>query len=143
MSFKFYARIKDSVLQQGYGLDNLSFELTKEKYPNDIFLEINYFCDPDLYYFKNGSILKKPIKPSDSCFWSDEYLSWVENSYVKEFEVKQQRNILLMQSDWTQIPNGPLTLAQQANWSIYRQFLRDITAQSGYPFDVIWPTPPT
>ena len=55
----------------------------------------------------------------------------------------QKKNQLLSVSDWTQIPGNPLTAEQQAAWATYRQELRDITAQSGYPFNVIWPTPPT
>lgn len=55
----------------------------------------------------------------------------------------QTRNQLLSISDWTQIPNNPLTTDQQTAWATYRQELRDITTQSGYPFNVIWPTPPS
>lgn len=140
---KFYARISNNVLQQGYGLDEASFEATKQKYPNDTFLEVDSLCAPDTYYFQNGSIIKKPNKPSTSCFWNDTTFSWVENSQLKELEVKGTRNTLLSGSDWTQIPNNPLTAEQQAAWSNYRQELRDISSQSGYPFNVIWPTPPT
>jgi hypothetical protein len=53
-----------------------------------------------------------------------------------------QRNQFLYESDWTQIPNNPLTPEKQQEWADYRQQLRDITQQSGYPFNVIWPTPP-
>jgi hypothetical protein len=53
-----------------------------------------------------------------------------------------KRQKLLYASDWTQIPNGPLTTAQQAAWATYRQELRDIPQQSGYPYNVIFPTPP-
>lgn len=53
-----------------------------------------------------------------------------------------ERNQLLANSDWTQLPNGPLTQQQQEDWAVYRQKLRDIPNQSGYPFDVIWPIPP-
>lgn len=56
---------------------------------------------------------------------------------------KNKRNVLLQESDWTQLPNGPLTAEVQQEWAVYRQALRNITTQSGYPFDVIWPTPPT
>lgn len=56
--------------------------------------------------------------------------------------VKNTRNNLLQQSDWTQIPNCPLTDAKQQEWAIYRQELRDISSQSGYPFNVIWPVKP-
>ena len=52
------------------------------------------------------------------------------------------RSQLLLSSDWTQLPNGPLTLEQQQTWATYRQALRDITKQSGYPFNIIWPSAP-
>jgi hypothetical protein len=56
--------------------------------------------------------------------------------------VTHQRNELLYKSDWTQIPNNPLSLTLQQQLAIYRQELRDIPKQSGYPFNVIWPVPP-
>lgn len=58
-----------------------------------------------------------------------------ETNYVNE-----KRKNLLQQSDWTQLPDVPLETKQA--WATYRQALRDITAQEGYPFDVIWPVPP-
>lgn len=54
----------------------------------------------------------------------------------------EQRNVLLYESDWTQIPNNPLTQEQQTAWAVYRQELRDISQQEGYPYNVVWPTPP-
>lgn len=142
MSFKFYARISNSALQQGYALDEPSFEATQVIYPNDVFIETDRLCAPDTDYFNNGLIIKKPEKPSSSCFWNDATFTWVENIQLKEVEVKGYRNVLLNGSDWTQIPNGPLTEQQQQEWAVYRQELRDIASQSGYPFNVIWPTPP-
>jgi hypothetical protein len=50
------------------------------------------------------------------------------------------RNLLLQSSDWTQLPDVPLETKQA--WAIYRQALRDITTQQGYPFEVIWPIKP-
>jgi hypothetical protein len=54
--------------------------------------------------------------------------------------VRAQRNQLLAQSDWTQLPDVPP--ATKEAWATYRQALRDITAQPGYPLSVNWPTPP-
>lgn len=54
--------------------------------------------------------------------------------------VRYTRNRLLYESDWTQVLDAPVD--RQA-WAAYRQSLRDITLQSGFPFDVTWPTPPT
>ena len=139
---QFYARVSNNTLQQGYGLDELSFQVTKEQYPNDLFLEVDCLCDPYTHYFINDAIVKKPEKPSSSCFWNDVTLSWVENQQLKEVEVKGQRNTLLSASDWTQIPNNALTVEQQTAWATYRQELRDIPLQSGYPFNVVWPVAP-
>lgn len=53
--------------------------------------------------------------------------------------VRLQRNRLLSESDWTQLPDAPVDIAL---WATYRQQLRDITAQSGFPLEVTWPQPP-
>ena len=53
--------------------------------------------------------------------------------------VRDQRNRLLNQSDWTQVADAPVD--KQA-WAVYRQALRDITNQPGFPTEVTWPTKP-
>ena len=54
-------------------------------------------------------------------------------------EARTQRNGLLAASDWTQVADAPV---DQAAWATYRQALRDITAQAGFPADIAWPTKP-
>lgn len=51
-----------------------------------------------------------------------------------------QRARLLVSSDWTQLPDVPL--ATKEAWATYRQALRDITDQPGYPLTIVWPIPP-
>jgi hypothetical protein len=51
-------------------------------------------------------------------------------------DARAERNTLLAASDWTQIPDAPV---DQAAWATYRQALRDITAQAGFPADINWP----
>ena len=53
--------------------------------------------------------------------------------------IRQQRNQLLKASDWTQVADAPVD--KQA-WATYRQALRDITEQAGFPNNVVFPTPP-
>jgi hypothetical protein len=53
--------------------------------------------------------------------------------------VRNRRDALLVQCDWTQLPDSPV---DQNSWKIYRQALRDITTQPGFPFDVVWPDSP-
>lgn len=54
--------------------------------------------------------------------------------------VRARRNALLTESDWTQLPD--VSQATKDLWAAYRQALRDITAQAGFPTDVEWPVAP-
>lgn len=56
-----------------------------------------------------------------------------------ELQVRGERNGLLTKSDWTQVADAPVD--KQA-WAAYRQALRNITAQAGFPFSVQWPEQP-
>ena len=51
---------------------------------------------------------------------------------------RSKRNYLLKESDWTQLPNNPLTAEKQEEWNVYRQKLRDIPKTIPY----IFPEPP-
>lgn len=61
----------------------------------------------------------------------------------KATAVRAERNALISGCDWTQLPDSPLNSLQRADWVEYRQALRDITAQDGFPWEISWPTPPT
>jgi hypothetical protein len=98
--------------------------------------------NPENDYVANGVIISLPQKPNEFYIFNYEIKEWVPDTSLADASVKSQRNALLTESDWTQIPNNPLTVDQQQAWAVYRQELRDVTSQSGYPFNVIWPTPP-
>lgn len=53
--------------------------------------------------------------------------------------MRQERNARLSASDWTQVADAPV---DKAVWAAYRQELRDITKQAGFPWDVQWPAEP-
>lgn len=58
--------------------------------------------------------------------------------------VRNQRNAMLADCDWTQVTDAPLTDQQKLSWKKYRQKLRDITTTiTRYDQNVIWPTKPT
>ncbi len=54
---------------------------------------------------------------------------------------RQVRSQLLRDTDWTQMADAPLTPAQRAAMAAYRQALRDLPEQPGFP-DCQWPQPP-
>jgi hypothetical protein len=53
--------------------------------------------------------------------------------------IRQERDKNLIESDWTQVLDAAV---DQAAWATYRQALRDIPQQEGFPATVVWPTQP-
>lgn len=53
--------------------------------------------------------------------------------------IRDQRVVKLRDSDWTQVIDAPV---DQAVWGSYRQALRDVTTQVGFPWTVEWPVSP-
>lgn len=53
--------------------------------------------------------------------------------------VRQQRGEKLKETDWTQVADAPV---DKALWAAYRQALRDVTTQEGFPWTVTWPVEP-
>lgn len=54
--------------------------------------------------------------------------------------VRAQRNEKLAQTDWTQGKDIPENISSK--WAAYRQALRDVPAQAGFPWTVQWPNDP-
>jgi hypothetical protein len=53
--------------------------------------------------------------------------------------VRADRTKRLADSDWTQVEDSPV---DKAVWATYRQALRDITSQAGFPWTITWPDAP-
>jgi hypothetical protein len=53
--------------------------------------------------------------------------------------VRTSRSEKLKDSDWTQVADAPV---DQAAWAAYRQALRDVSGQEGFPWTITWPTQP-
>ena len=54
-------------------------------------------------------------------------------------EARTQRNRLLSQTDYTQLADSP---RDKQPWAVYRQALRDVTDQVGFPETIVWPVAP-
>jgi len=55
-------------------------------------------------------------------------------------KARSKRNQLISQTDWTQA--GDVPEAIKTKWAAYRQALRDIPQQAGFPNNITWPTSP-
>lgn len=91
-------------------------------------------------YVKNKVIHTMPVQPSLAHVFNYTIKQWELDTELAWQQVRNQRDNLLVKSDWTQLPDVPL--ATKEVWSIYRQELRDITLQTD-PSNIIWPTKPT
>jgi hypothetical protein len=101
----------------------------------------------------NVAVAEKPLADN----WIESAAAKVGDSYINglfvEFDptqdkdsidnqeklVREERDKLLASSDWTQVADAPV---DKAAWAEYRQALRDITTQDGFPWSVEWPIAP-
>ena len=90
-------------------------------------------------YILNGQFVDRPPKTSSCDLWNWDTCSWEPDEELAVEASVNKRNQLLLESDWTQLPDAP---CDKAAWVAYRQSLRDLTAQTGYPFEIIWPVKP-
>ena len=52
--------------------------------------------------------------------------------------MRKERNALLAETDWWTVSDRTMTQAE----TDYRQALRDVPAQAGFPENITWPTKP-
>jgi hypothetical protein len=89
----------------------------------------------------------QPPAPSDDELqtwrWDAEAWRWVSEPTAAALarDARAERARRLLACDWTQLPDVPAWTAQA--WAAYRQALRDITAQPGFPISITWPEEPT
>jgi hypothetical protein len=93
------------------------------------------------YYIENNVAVLIPPSPNKYCVFNFDTKQWYDprTNSTQWVVIQYQRDGLLANSDWTQLPD--VTLSNKTEWATYRQELRDITKQTD-PFNIIWPTPP-
>lgn len=62
-----------------------------------------------------------------------------ERTATKADAIRAERDQKLVETDWTQVIDAPVN---QSAWGQYRQALRDVPAQTGFPWNVTWPAKP-
>jgi len=79
------------------------------------------------------------------------YQTWIEDTATEEeindkitlkwLQIREHRNELLKETDWTQFQDSPITGSKLTEWQTYRQELRDLTTYEN-PFTLEWPIQP-
>lgn len=60
----------------------------------------------------------------------------------KKYEIIQRRNNLLNDSDYLMMADYPISDEKKQEIKVYRQALRDIPQQDGFPDNIVWPDKP-
>lgn len=71
--------------------------------------------------------------------WTEVWTKVQLDSVVAAENIREQRNELLAETDWTQLSDSSVA----STWTTYRQSLRDLPSQEGFPYTVTWPTKPS
>lgn len=120
-----------------YG-DYLAIEI-----PNDSSVDFSYYHSSVFWDFESGQWATKPERPGSYYFFQDK--QWHLDTEQLAVALRQERDTKLSATDWTQMPDNPLTTEKQAEWASYRQALRDVPQNNAaitHINEVVWPTPP-
>ena len=66
----------------------------------------------------------------------------IEDILMTAEEARAQRDKLLEDTDWTQVLDAPIDADTREAYRAYRQALRDIPEQEGFPHSITWPELP-
>ena len=81
-----------------------------------------------------------PFTPEEEAEWSTQESAYTAGADDREAEeVRAERNQLIQKYDWM----GCSDVTMSNAWKTYRQALRDIPTQTGFPNNVTWPTVPS
>ena len=82
-----------------------------------------------------------PFTAEEEAIRDAEEAQWVTGADSrKASEVRAERNTKLTATDWTQATDVPQAIKD--SYVTYRQALRDVPLQSGFPWTITWPDAP-
>ncbi len=100
----------------------------------------------------NSETFRKTIKQKTNFVFIDQVVDGVtttaaeqEVAYKASKDAEQAKSVRasrdekLKDCDWTQVADAPV---DKAVWATYRQALRDVTTQTGFPWTITWPVEP-
>ena len=136
-------------------LNNITVNQDIQRTIGDVQYPAGWFSNAD-ERAKVGMIeVADPVRPDDSLFTvvenpdgsytatprsADDIAVYQANKDAQQAAgVRANRSRKLADSDWTQVADAPV---DKAVWATYRQALRDITGQVGFPWTITWPDAP-
>lgn len=116
--------------------------------------KINYAIEVKSSYALNGEVIENTSISQVADVWSPEREEYIKGiAYNGEYtiedvpetadEARTKRDKLLSATDWTQVLDAPIDSATREAYREYRQALRDLPEQDGFPGTITWPELPS
>ena len=114
--------------------------------PNDTLptgdeIYIEGFFEPNRHYVDPKTLVIQDAGEAQEFYIQDGINGWLFDSVGADLSFKARRNLLLRESDWVELPSAQLR-PNINTWLKYRQELRDVPQQPGYPEQITWPVKP-
>lgn len=126
-----------------YGQMPNPFDVVNREFNADVIIRDN-IAEVDEQYECDEYIVEVPKSKNLEYRVAENFSEWLEKAKFldekkAEAEVRAKRNELLAESDAMMVEDRP---TDKEAWATYRQALRDITKQAGFPYDVEFPAKP-
>jgi hypothetical protein len=133
--------------------DNFRRLFPYTSFPTHFTAEVVEHLDYGIYDFSNAPDVGRYEKAVEVAPVRNEYGIWRQTYAIAPMDdvekqevdaqqaasVRTERNRRLAACDWTQLADAPV---DNLAWAVYRQNLRDVPNQPGFPVTIIWPTQP-
>jgi hypothetical protein len=144
-----------NVKKYPYSIDELRRSHPNVSFPRDMSADVLAEYNVYQVYATNPIFnLDTQVCSENGCVYNSETKRWEVAWLIRDFtqeEIEQRtndkknairldRNTRLMQSDWTQVKDIPDSISTP--WAIYREALRNVPQQEGFPWDIQWPVAP-
>lgn len=153
-------KLRDRTTGQIYSLYEIQKKFSNVSFP--------IVWDSNTFNFANVDLVVQVPQPAETCGTVVEYVGteFVDGQWRDAWQVKPkysdptqqalceaeclegqwgtirgERDRLITMTDYTQLPDTPITSASKSAFTTYRQQLRDITSQPD-PYNIIWPILP-
>lgn len=131
-----------------YSNGQADFALAGQRFIEISLEEMNQVKQSGGSYIVDGRVVARPPIPGRYYDWNARTKVWEFNELKAKLteadEARTARNALLANSDWTDTLSAKSRLGDDLynGWQSYRQALRDISKQVGFPINIDWPQPP-
>ena len=147
----------DQVVRYPFGLRDLALDHPEISFPRAISAEMLASFGvypvvedpaPDYDPVTQNAVLREAPEPSDGAWvlgWEVTPKTEIEAQHYRDRRAAEQRaarDAALAASDWVVVKHLEAGTAVPSVWADYRQALRDLPAQPGFPFSVTWPVQP-